>query len=275
MRWRSRTSLRRPDRLEREAVVGALHRPVEREVLLDDPAAEHVGGDRHRDPVVVARVADDRVREQLAVGLDHAQVELVPVLGRIAGGALEQPDLRVDLGDAVVARGGRRRSSPPPVERIIGLPISATNSSSGVFVRSPEAILYAGMSRSASNSALAKSKAVAKNVTPSWARVRLQLLVLGAAELERLAVRAVRRPVAVLVLVRPVEELPRVQAAVVALLELDRVRAAVGAASAKSSLHCSSDPWWLWPISAITQQSVSSAIRVPSMTSSRLLIAGS
>ena len=36
-----------------------------------------------------------------------------------------------------------------------------------MFVRSPEAILYAGMSRSARNSALGKSNAVAKNVTPS------------------------------------------------------------------------------------------------------------
>ena len=38
-----------------------------------------------------------------------------------------------------------------------------------MLVRSPEAILYAGMSRSASISALEKSKAVAKKVTPIWA----------------------------------------------------------------------------------------------------------
>src|SRR5262245_3303589 len=93
--------LAQADRLEREAVVGALHRSVEREVLLDDAAAEHVRRDRHRDPVVVAGVADDRALEQLPVGLDHTQVELVPVLDRIAGGALEQPEMRVDLGDAV------------------------------------------------------------------------------------------------------------------------------------------------------------------------------
>src|SRR2546425_2357750 len=66
--------LAQPDRLQREAVVGALQRAVEREVLLDDPAAEHVRRDRHRDPVVVPRVADDGLREELPVGLDHAQV---------------------------------------------------------------------------------------------------------------------------------------------------------------------------------------------------------
>src|SRR3989441_6690849 len=63
-------------RLQREDVVGAFHCPVQREVLLDDPRAEHVGGDRHRDPVVVSGVAHDRLREQLAIGLDDAQVEL-------------------------------------------------------------------------------------------------------------------------------------------------------------------------------------------------------
>ena len=36
-------------RLEREGVVGPLHRAVEREVLLDEGGAERGGGDRHRD----------------------------------------------------------------------------------------------------------------------------------------------------------------------------------------------------------------------------------
>jgi hypothetical protein len=57
--------------------------------------------------------------------------------------------------------------------------------------------------------------------------VRLQLLVLRTAEFERLAVQAVRRSVAVLVVVRPVEHLARVHPGVVALLELHRVRAAL------------------------------------------------
>ena len=69
----------------------------------------------------------------------------------------------------------RRTSSivPPPVDTIIGLPSSATSLSSGVFVRSPEAILYAGISSSARNSALLKSNAVEKNVTPSSAAYAL------------------------------------------------------------------------------------------------------
>ena len=56
-------------------------------------------------------------------------------------------------------------------------------------------------------------------------RERLQLLVLGPLELERLAVLAVGGAVAVLVLVRLRVGLAGVETAVVALLQLDRVRA--------------------------------------------------
>ena len=62
---------------------------------------------------------------------------------------------------------------------------------------------------------------------------------------------AVRGAEAVLVVVRLLVERARVEAAVVALLELDRVTpqsfAAPGTAFAFSTL-----PWWLWPISAMT-----------------------
>ena len=81
--------LAQADRLERERVVGALPRAVQREVLLDDARAEHIGRDGHRDAVVVAREADDRVREQRSryVAITP-QVELVE-LGRVAGRALQ------------------------------------------------------------------------------------------------------------------------------------------------------------------------------------------
>ena len=80
--------LAQPDRLERERVVGALHRAVQREVLLDDAGAEDVGGHRHRDAVVVAREPDDRAGKPFAVRGDDAQVELLE-RRRIAGRALQ------------------------------------------------------------------------------------------------------------------------------------------------------------------------------------------
>jgi hypothetical protein len=56
---------------------------------------------------------------------------------------------------------------PPPVETNIGRPIFATYRRSGTFVRSPEAILNAGIPSSARKSALASSKTVPKSVMPS------------------------------------------------------------------------------------------------------------
>jgi len=57
----------------------------------------------------------------------------------------------------------------PPVDMMIGLPKLATCFSSGVLFRSPEAILYAGMSSCRRKSALVRSKAVEKKSTPSSA----------------------------------------------------------------------------------------------------------
>ena len=114
---------------------------------------------------------------------------------------------------------------PPPVESSIGLPNAATCRCSGVLRISPDANLNAGTSSSASRSALSKSNAVAKNVIADLARVRQQLAVRVGPELERLAVLAVRAAEAELVVVRLLEEVARVERAVRALLQLDRVRA--------------------------------------------------
>ena len=62
---------------------------------------------------------------------------------------------------------------------------------------------------------------------PDLPRIPLQLDVVVATQLERLAMLAVRRAEAELVVVRLIEELARVQRAVRALLQLDGVRAAV------------------------------------------------
>ena len=69
------------------------------------------------------------------------------------------------------------------------------------------------------------SNAVEKKSMPSSRGVRLQLLVLVEAELQKLAVLAVGGAEAVLVVVRLVVRGARVEAAVVALLQLHRVRA--------------------------------------------------
>ena len=96
-----------------------------------------------------------------------------------------------------------------------------------MFLRSPDAILNAGTSSSARRSALDSSNAVAKNDEAEAPRLLAQLDVGVAVELEGLAMGAVRRPEAVLVVVRAVVQLAGVEAAVVALLELDGVHAGV------------------------------------------------
>ena len=150
---------------EREGVVGALPCVVQREVLLDDARSEHVADERHRDPALVIREPDDEVGEALAVRLDHTEVELLD-LARVRRGALHHAELRVEREDRVdraldvLDRAAARRQEDRPSE-------AATWRSSGVFVRSPDAILNAGMSSSARKSALGSSNTVPKSVIPS------------------------------------------------------------------------------------------------------------
>ena len=110
---------------------------------------------------------------------------------------------------------------------------------------SPEANLNAGMSSSARKSALSKSNAVAKNVIPTLACVRLQLAVLVRRELERLAMLAVRASEAELVVVGLLVELAGVERAVGALLQLDRVRSAVLRSVDQVLSPAARSPWWL------------------------------
>ena len=72
------------------------------------------------------------------------------------------------------------------------------------------------------------SNAVEKNAIPSLVGLGLQLLVFRLAELERFAMLAVGGAEAVLVVVRLVEHLARVEPAVVALLQLRGGDAAFG-----------------------------------------------
>ena len=82
-------------------MVTAPHRPVQREVLLHHSCAEHERGHGHRDPVVVAREPDHGRGEDSPVGIDHAQVELVPRRG-IARGALQHAQLLVLFAEDLV-----------------------------------------------------------------------------------------------------------------------------------------------------------------------------
>src|SRR5439155_17985183 len=212
-------------RHERERLVGALPRVVEREVLLDHACAEHEADERHGDPALVVGETDREVGEALAIDLDHAQVELVD-LARIRGRALHQAELRVDREDGVdgaldvLERPSARREEDRPsvrrdvpeerrVDEVGGGDLEGGSADLGEEVRAR----------------LVERGAEERHV--ELARDSVEVEPLLARELERLAVLAVGRAEGVLVVVRQVEERARVQPAVVALLQLDRVRAAL------------------------------------------------
>ena len=209
---------------ERERVVGALRRVIEREVLLDHPGAEHERDESHRDPALVIREPDDEVRIPLAIRLDDAEVQLLH-RARVRGGALEQAELRVERKDRVhrpldvlhrpPARGEEHRLAEPcdvaekrRVHEVGGGDLEGGRPELGEEVRA-RLVEHGREERDAFLAAeLAELEPVAGR------------------ELERVAVLAVRRAEAVLVVVRRVVERARVERLVVALLELDRVRAA-------------------------------------------------
>src|SRR5712692_6860729 len=216
--------LAQPHRLQREAMVGALQRAVQREVLLDDTAPEHVGRDRHRDPVVVPRVADDGLGEELPVGLDHAQVEFLPFRG-IAGRALEDSDMRIYLGDDLVRAPDVVERAAPGGEdhRLADLGDEAKERRVRQVAGRALVGRYVEVGQHLGALEVERRR---KERDPELGGVRLQLLVLGAVELERFPVESVGRAIAVFVVVRAIEEFAGVERAVVPLLELDRIRSA-------------------------------------------------
>ena len=88
-------------------------------------------------------------------------------------------------------------------------------------------------------------------------------------ELERLAVPAVRGTEAVLVVVRASYS-ARVKSERLSRFWSLTALTPTSFAAWNSATACSTLPWWLWPISAMTKHGVSSAIRRPSMVSSRI-----
>ena len=215
--------LAHPLRHQRERVVGALRRVARREVLLDHARAEHVRDERHRDAVLVVGEADDELRVALAVRRDHAELELLDG-GRVGRRALQQAELRVDrrhgLDGAVDvldrrAAGGddHRLADRGDVAQERRVAEVAGGDLVGRHVELGEQV----------GARLVERRR--EEHEAELAGARLQLDVGAAIELERLAVRAVRRAEAVLVVVGAVVERAGVQAPVVALLELDRVHA--------------------------------------------------
>src|SRR4051812_6426607 len=214
--------LAQPLGLERELVVGALHDAAEGEVLLDDPRAEDVRGDRHRDPVVVAGQADDGVREQLAVGGDDLEVELLPRC-RVARRALQQRDLRVDLTERLVAAADvvERRAASRDDRRLAERGDVAQQGRVDDVGRGDLVGRHVELGQEVGG---ADVEGGGEEGDADALGVGDELLVGLAAELQRLAVRAVRGPERVLVLVGLVVHLARVERGVVALLRLDGVR---------------------------------------------------
>ena len=192
------------------------------------------------------------LRELLAVGRDHPQVELFE-RRRIAGGALQDGELRVDRHDRVVGalhvlEQWRRRC-----ETIIGLP------KRGHVLQQRRVLQIAGgdlvgrhVERLRGSRRSAMSNAVEKKSTPSSFAYACSSTYSSLAELQRLAVLAVGGAEAVLVVVRLVVHLARVERAVVALLQLHRVRAGQLRPRGTAPRAFSRLPWWLWPISAMT-----------------------
>ena len=210
---------------ERERVVRSLQRVREREVLLHHARTEHVRDERHRDAVLVVREADHELRVALAQGRDHAQLEL---LGgrRVDGGALEQAHLCVDRRDRLdgavdVVHGraaGRHdhrladRCDVAEQRRV------AEVSRSGLVRGHVEVGEEVG-------ARLVEGRREQRHTGVAGRPLELDVCV--TVELERLAVLAVGRAEGVLVVVRRLVRRPRVERAVVPLLELHRIDTAL------------------------------------------------
>ena len=198
---------------------------VQGEVLLDHARAEHVRDERHRDPVLVVGEPDDDVREALAVRLDHAQVQLVG-LARVRRRALHEAELRVDRQDGVeraldvLDRAAAGREEDRLAERgHVPEQRSVHEVGRGDLERGHVELGEEVRARLVEDGAEERDALLARELAKLEPGCGVQL--------ERLAVLAVRRAEGVLVVVGRVVERARVERAVVALLELDRVDAAL------------------------------------------------
>ena len=202
-------------------MVRALRGVAQREVLLDHPRAEHVGDGRHRDPVLVVGEPDDVVRVSVAERRDDGQVELLDG-GRVRRGALQETDL-------IVERRERVHGAVDILERRAAARDDHRLAEGGDVPEQGRVAEVAGGDLESRDVELGEevgARLVECGGEEDEAELggqSAQLDVGVAAELQRLAVLAVRRPEAVLVLVGALEEFAREEPAVVALLQLDRV----------------------------------------------------
>ena len=177
---------------------------LSREVLLDHARAEHVRDGRHRDAVLVVRQADDELRVALAVRGDDAELELLDG-GRVGRGALQQAELRVDrrhgLDGAIDVLD--RRAAGGDDQRL------ADRSDMAQERRVAEVAGRDLVRRNVELGEQVGARLVERRREEHEAELagaRLQLDKGAAIELERLAVGAVRRAEAVLVVVGAVVE---------------------------------------------------------------------
>ena len=222
-RWRSRTSFRIPSGMSENAwsVPFAVWLAVKCFSITRAPSMYATG--RHRDAVLVVRQADDELRVALAVRRDHAELELLDG-GRVRRRALQQAELRVDRRDGLDGAVDvlDRRAAGGDDQRL---------ADRGDMPQERRVAQVAGrdlVRRDVELGEQVGARLVERRREEHEAELagaRLQLDVGAAIELERLAVGAVRRAEAVLVVVGAVVERAREQPPVVALLELDRVHA--------------------------------------------------
>ena len=206
-------------------MVGALRRVAEREVLLDHARTEHVGDGRHRDAVLVVGEADDDLRIPLAQRRDDREVQLLH-RRRVGGRALEEADPVVDRRDrlhravdVLEGRAAGRDDHRLAERRDVTKERRVAQVAGGDLVGRQLELRQEVGARLVERGREEHETELGGEVAQLGVRVPI--------ELERLAMPAVRRPEAVLVVVRALVERPREEAGVVALLELDRVHARV------------------------------------------------
>ena len=165
------------------------------------------------------------LREPFAEGRDDAQVQLLEGRG-VAGGALQQAQLRVDGHDGVVGAVHVLHGSATGAEDHGLARLGHVGQQRDVF-QVARGDLEGRHVQFGQEIHAGEVEGGGKHGDADLLRVGLELLVLAFAELERLTVLAVGRPVAVLVVVGLLVTGLGVKALVVSLLKLHRIRTAL------------------------------------------------
>jgi len=212
--------------LQAERLIGALPRPVQGEVLFEDARPEHIGDQRHGDAGVVPRKPDDHVRKGLRERLDHPEVQLF-IGGGIAGRALQDAEIGVDRHDRLVGapRVLQRRAAGRDDHRLPELRDVLEKRRVGEVAGGDLVGGHVDLLEEIGGGTI---EGGGEEDDAEFLGESLQLLILLLGKFELFAVLAVGGRVGVLAVVDAVVHLAREQRPVVALLELHRVRPALG-----------------------------------------------